>query len=186
MIRLIWKNKYTTSLDLIKKVEDYFKVKLPKDYEEIINLYDAFGLEVLGKNRKFYEPVIQVQSKKFEIIEFYHFREYNLKENSSIEAISLVNYYIIDSEYLPIPEKMIPFASNAGKNKYLFDYRENEKEPAILFWDTDEINEDAFEMDPEEYMEEYDEDIEVGKNDGFYKIADSFEEFLNMIEADDK
>lgn len=68
---------------------------------------------------------------------------------------------------------------------FVFDFRENENEHSILFWNTDEINQDAYEMSPEEYYEEYGEDIKVGRNYGFYKIADSFNELMENIVTKD-
>lgn len=178
-LNLLWERKYEIDLDLIKNVELYFDIKFPNNYVEIINSYDGYGLKVLGSDKKYYNPMIEVYKNRFEIVSFYQYRGYQFERN--IEESEIVKHRENHVDFLPNPKKMIVFAATAGKHRYLFDYRENEKEPAILFWDTDEINEDAFKMDPEEYMEEYGEDIEVGKNDGFYKIADSFDEFMEKI-----
>lgn len=86
---------------------------------------------------------------------------------------------------MPNPNKMISFGWTAGKHLFVFDFRENENEHSILFWNTDEINQDAYEMSPEEYYEEYGEDIKVGRNYGFYKIADSFNELMENIVTKD-
>lgn len=57
----IWKKGNQTSYKCINKVQDYFKLKFPKDYTEIIHFFDGYGLKVRGKNGKYYEPMIEIK-----------------------------------------------------------------------------------------------------------------------------
>ncbi len=64
---LVWKCRYETSFDFIKKVEEYLNLKFPLNYVDIVKAYDAFELSLEefkeiynmhieeGKNNGFYK-----------------------------------------------------------------------------------------------------------------------------------
>ncbi len=183
---LIWENGDGVNLEILNKVQGYFKLKFPKDYTEIIHFFDGYGLKVRGKDGKYFEPMIEVFKGREEIIEFYHYDEDEIESEEDFYEISIIDYHKEDSLVLPDSTKMVAFAGTSGKHHFLFDYRENEKEPSILFWDTDESIEDAFTLTKEEFEKSYNIKIEEARSRGFYKVADSFKEFMEMIVPDEE
>lgn len=101
------RNGEKISIDIIRKLEDELGIKFPIDYVEFIK--DNNSARVRPK----------------------HFRV-----NDNVESIN--NFHNVSEAYHftdeRLPEKVIPFARDAGDNQICFDYRNGNK-ISVLFWD---------------------------------------------------
>ncbi|WP_336769970.1 SMI1/KNR4 family protein [Bacillus bombysepticus] len=104
----------------IKKVEDYFSIKLPNDFIECVKKYDG------GYPRP----------KVFDIP--------GLDESTFNDLLTLHidDKYSMVQRYENIKDRLIkgiyPFASDSFGNFLCFDYRINPESPTIVFWDHEE------------------------------------------------
>ncbi len=104
-------------LNIIKKVEELFKIKFPNDYlkylEQCNGAYINPNCFKTDKN------------KEESINNFFSFNE-NDKYSYILETYNAMSKYI--------PEKIYPFAQDAADNLICFDYR-TDNNPSIVFLD---------------------------------------------------
>lgn len=101
------RNGEKVSADIIKILEEEIGVDFPLDYFEFIKENNS----------------ARVRPKHFRV-------------NGCVESIN--NFHNVRESYHfkdeRLPEKVIPFARDAGDNQICFDYR-NENKVTVLFWD---------------------------------------------------
>lgn len=99
---------------------------------------------------------------------FIYNNEYRIDENCIARFLcwqqhTYEKYYIIDEINSPpefFPKRLIPFAPDGGGNYICFDYRNCQKNPPVVFWHH-----------------------EIEENDGIFRIANSFDEFLYNLKT---
>ncbi len=104
----------------IKKVEQYFNIKLPNDFIECVKKYDGGYprpkvFDISGQDESTFNDLLTLHiDDKYSIVQRYE----NIKE------------WLVDRVY--------PFASDSFGNFLCFDYRNNPESPTIVFWDHEE------------------------------------------------
>ena len=100
---------------------------------------------------------------------------------------TLITFDEDDDEYIvnvfndysnTLPEKVVPFAFDPGGNLICFDYKDNEHNPAIVFWNHEGAAEKVVLVNNEGMTEEKAE--KTARRNVSY-IADSFTAFLNKL-----
>ncbi|WPC42640.1 SMI1/KNR4 family protein [Clostridium sp. JS66] len=84
-------------------------------------------------------------------------------------------------QVLPNSQRIITFADNGAGDDLLFDYRNNEEEPAIVFMKHDQVN------DPEDFDEEElaEKSLEELLECNIHHVCNSFDELLDMLYPED-
>jgi hypothetical protein len=104
----------------IKKVEQYFNIKLPNDFIECVKEYDGGYprpkvFDIPGLDESTFNDLLTLHiDDKYSIVQRY--------ENIKDRLVDLV----------------FPFASDSFGNFLCFDYRNNPESPTIVFWDHEE------------------------------------------------
>ncbi|MGH1263377.1 SMI1/KNR4 family protein [Bacillus cereus] len=104
----------------IKKVEEYFNIKLPNDFIECVKENDGGYpqpkvFDISGQDESTFNDLLTLHmDDKYSIVQRYE----NIKE------------WLVDLVY--------PFASDSFGNFLCFDYRNNPDSPTIVFWDHEE------------------------------------------------
>lgn len=138
----------------IRKVENEFEIKFPLDFIELIIKHNA-GIPIPSTF-----DTERIKGKDFgELLNF------NLNESFNV----IHEYNLIKNR---IPEKVFPFAGDAGGNYLCFDFREDENDPLIRFWD----HEMKFEIE-EDRLETFDSDYEPD-NYNLDFVANNLKELL--------
>ncbi|HDR4736958.1 TPA: SMI1/KNR4 family protein [Bacillus cereus] len=104
----------------IKKVEEYFNIKLPNDFIECVKENDGGYpqpkvFDIAGQDESTFNDLLTLHmDDKYSIVQRYE----NIKE------------WLVDRVY--------PFASDSFGNFLCFDYRNTLDSPTIVFWDHEE------------------------------------------------
>lgn len=160
---------------LVEEVEKKLGVKFPKEYKEcVIKYHGARPVQKLFN----VEGMERVFGKFLDYVKRYSY------SNTLLECY--VNE--TDEQYGTIPTGVIPFADDPSGNYICFDYGENSVNPRIVFLNQDNcISLDIIDGDWEESgidIDEYEsekEAIQVLQRQTLQFVANSFEEFLNML-----
>lgn len=172
--QIYWHLNSKISEESIREIEQKWKVKLPKEYVDIVKEHDGSIAYVIYEDGSKEQGSIDIEkwsgrTATFSLEEF--------KEFPNLKVKQIDHFYESLKDCLPDPKKIFPFASDAGGNIFLFDYRDNEKEPKIIFLDheelitIDELDEDEIEEKP---LSEWQEET-------LYFVANSFNELLEKI-----
>ncbi|MDS0527697.1 SMI1/KNR4 family protein [Clostridium sp. SHJSY1] len=160
---------------VIIEIESQWSIKFPKEYVDIVMANDSSRPKVKDVNEEWQTGLIDIPGWETISFIFISFMEGEKTKEPMIKFM-----YDIYKDCFPEPDKIFPFAEDGGGNLLLLDYRKDEKEPAILFLD----HGDAY--TEEDFAEE---DLKKRSlyellDENFYRVADSFEEFLDMIYPD--
>ncbi|MDS0527579.1 SMI1/KNR4 family protein [Clostridium sp. SHJSY1] len=162
---------------MIREMESQWSIKFPKEYVDIVMANDNSRPKVKDVNEEWQTGLIDIPDWETISFIFISFMEGEKRKEPMIKFM-----YDIYKGCFPEPDKMFQFAIDGDGNIFFFDYRKDEKEPAILFLDHEEaysekdITEEDLKKRP--LYELLDEN--------FYRVANSFEEFLDMIYPDDE
>lgn len=106
------------------------------------------------------------------------------------EDETLLSYYIMETDKIrgTLPKDVIPFANDPSGNYICFDYKNNKKEPEIVFLDLDECvsleivndNWDDYGINIKEY-ESKEDAIMILQRRSVQFIAKTFNDFLNIL-----
>lgn len=77
-----------------------------------------------------------------------------------------------------LPKKVYPFAINGSGDRFMFDFREDENNPKIVFQNHEDIILES-ELTEEELEEK---SLEEWQDETLFFVSASFEEFLNSIQ----
>jgi hypothetical protein len=169
-----WSADKEFSEDVIKILENYWKIKFPKEYIDIVTKHDGSQPDVMCSNKEWKRGFITIQKCHDEKTGFAFLRYTNAE---SIEQASIFIAYKAFKDCLPDPEKIFPFADDGGGNIYFFDYRKNSCEPAIVFLDHEQaITEEDL---PEEDLKK--KPLYEWLDSNLYHVCNSFSELLDMI-----
>lgn len=174
--RLIWYIDEEVDEECIKYLEDKWSVKFPREYVELVKKHNGSGIEFIEDEKKLMDSKIKINAHKES--------EFNLLGYSKLDEIEkshIINAYKNYVECLPDSKKILPFGRDGGGNLFFFDYRNDEKEPSILFLNHEES------IGPDDICEE---DLEIKplaqwQEETLQFVADSFHEMLQKIEPDD-
>ena len=141
--------------EFIKKEEGYWILKLPTSYYQFLLEYNG-GIPI---KRTFYDKIY-----KYYIVSFLGILKdfkYNKDGEFDIDVVlTQIEDRLTDNEHL-IGCELFPIAELTGYDYVCLDFRKNPDSPCVCVWDF----RDSGEFDPVTY-----------------KIADSFEEFIEMLE----
>ena len=103
---------------------------------------------------------------------------------------SLIDYFYTSTDPIEgvLPVNVIPFSLDPGGNLICFDYKDNNVKPKVVFLDLDEevsleiVNNDweDYNIDINDYESEA-QAIEFLQRQSLQYVADSFEDFMNML-----
>lgn len=158
----------------IKEVEQEWNVKLPKEYVEVVKEHDGSIAYVINDDGSKKQGRIDIEkwSGRTANVVLEQFKEF-----PNLKIKKIIDFYENIVDCLPDPNKIFPFAEDAGGNIFLFDYRNNENNPRIVFLDheesitIDELDEDELEEKP----------LSEWQEDSLYFVANSFKELLEKI-----
>jgi hypothetical protein len=156
---IIFESKYGKGdIYLIQKQEEKIGFKFPQSYINLILQYD--GCEIQNHVRIFdFDSNFIGRIDSYKLSYFYAFNN----NANSWQKIDYCWQKIIEfDEDEPFPKNVIPFASNAVREKICFDYRHDPKtdNPKIVVWHAEE---------------------ESGSSSELSFVATSFDEFLDML-----
>lgn len=173
--RIEWNIYDDSKLDisLIESTEKQIGVSFPESYKKCVLKYhgatpvqDLFNVE--GTQRVFGEFL-------------------GFDEN---DDETLLSYYIMETNEVTgtIPKEVIPFANDPSGNYICFDYKNDKKDPEIVFLNLDKcisleiVNDDwdEYGINIDEY-ESIDDAITILQRRSLQFIAKSFDDFLNML-----
>ena len=77
-----------------------------------------------------------------------------------------------------LPQKVVPFAFDPAGNLLCFDYKDDENNPIVVFWEHENAGEKEMLMREEDLTEEQAE--ERARENVFY-VADTFTDFLDKL-----
>ncbi|MBU5316216.1 SMI1/KNR4 family protein [Clostridium bornimense] len=176
--KVLWDWNEELSNEKIIELEKLWNIKFPKEYREIIKAHHRASVELEIDGIRYIHCGIDIPK--------WHggragVRLLDYKGYAGIETWSIVWSHEAFKECLPDPEKIFPFADDGGGNYYFFDYRDDDKEPSIVFIDHEESIE-ADELDEDELEERT---VAEWLEFNLYRVADSFSEFLDKITPDE-
>ncbi|WP_164848753.1 SMI1/KNR4 family protein [Paenibacillus sp. DCT19] len=158
-----------------KKVEDLeskWNVKFPKSYVDIVSKHDGSVPYVMNDQGEWEIGVVEVKGKLTWSIQLLSFIEKEVMEEI-ISPIELA--YTTLSEALP--KKVFPFAINGAGDKFLFDYREDENKPKIVYQNHEDVILES-EITDEELEER---SLEEWQDETLDYVSESFEVFLSYV-----
>ncbi|HCW05195.1 MAG TPA: hypothetical protein DGK91_12145 [Clostridium sp.] len=173
-----WYPVAVISEELIRKLERHWNVVFPKEYVCVAVQHDNSVLMVKDEFGEWKEGLINIPSWEGEcaIVSLLTYAN-----DDAIEKTLMVRAYNAYKECLPEPDKIFPFAQDAGGNLFLFDYRKNDKEPAIVFLDHEEAATEE-DLAPEDLARK---PLEYWLNKNLHPVCNSFSELLELIYPDD-
>nr|WP_278280901.1 SMI1/KNR4 family protein [Clostridium sp. DSM 8431] len=107
-----------------------------------------------------------------------------MNENDEDSLIHCFNVQTDDEDGV-LPKNVVPFAIDPAGNNICFDYKDNSAEPKVVYLDLDEqvsllIVDNDYGIDINDYQSEA-EAIEFLQRRSLQYVADSFEDFMNML-----
>lgn len=77
-----------------------------------------------------------------------------------------------------LPKEVVPFAFDSAGNLICFDYKDDVKNPLVVFWEHENAGEKEIIMRDEGLTEEQ---VEERARENVFYVAESFTEFLNKL-----
>lgn len=167
-MEIIWNTNIRGDIKLLRMFEDRLGLKFPDKYVQIVSKHDSAQPEIINENGEIKTGVVKIKYKyeKKDTFGFYSF---------------VSEFKISDAYWLTrriVPNQLIPFAENGGGNIYYFDYRKSSN-PRILYQEHEEIVIEGNLSDEDLQIG----DLEYWQDTTLFEVANSFDEFLNMIEV---
>lgn len=169
MREIKWSRDQKIDIEGIKLIEKKWNIKFPDKYVEIISNHAGGGLKVKNDNGEWKTGIIPIPI--WECSDVYLISPTGI-DYDNVTCIEARYNFFKDS----LPDRIYPFATNSGDDLILFDYRNNETEPAIVFVSfehsipKEELSDDDLEEKP----------LEEWLNDNVHFVCNSFEEMLRI------
>lgn len=167
-----WSDQVFLDEKKVKDLESKWNVKLPKSYVDIVLKHDGSVPYVMNDQGEWEIGVVKVKGKL----------------TWSIQLLSLIEKEVLGEVISPIelayntlsealPKKVFPFAINGAGDKFLFDYREDENEPKIVYQNHEDVILES-EITDEELEEQ---SLEEWQDETLDYVSESFEVFLSYV-----
>lgn len=173
-----WDIDRDIDINNIYEIESLWKIKLPKNYVNIVIHHDGGNPLVKGANNDWQYGSVDIPRWPGKTIGFGFISYRKSKYSGKPEILDTYDAY---KNSLPEPEKIFPFAETGGGDIFLFDYRKNSNEPSIVFLD----HARAFTVDDLTEEELRSRAAKEWLEQNLYPVCDSFSELLDLIYIED-
>ena len=177
--KILWDNESKVNIDIIKSIENLWNIKFPKEYIDIVLLYDSSTPNMKNEKGEWKQGKIDIPEWRGETISF---GLISYMESEYFKVLKIIHTYNCFKDRLPEPDKIFPFAQSGGGDILFFDYRKNPDEPAIVFMD----HEEAFTEEDITKAELKEKPVKEWLEMNLFPVCNSFSELLDLLYIDEE